>query len=236
MLTIFGAPGRYIQGPDALDTLGRQAALFGRRAALVIDGPMHAILGARVEALCAASQVRTMPLIVEGDLTPGTIEALRAQAGRLDADMVVAVGGGKALDAGKAVARSLHCHLITVPTAASNDAPTSKNYVLYDADHNLLAVEHMLFNPTIVLVDTTIIASAPAAFFRAGLGDAVSKKFEAEQCRRHGGSICMAASRRWPRSCWPRAACASCWKTAPRRWQRPAPASPRPPSSARWKP
>lgn len=188
MLTIFGAPGRYIQGPDALDTLGRQAALFGRRAALVIDGPMHAILGARVEALCAASQVRAMPLIVEGDLTPETIEALRAQAGRLDADMVVAVGGGKALDAGKAVARSLHCHLITVPTAASNDAPTSKNYVLYDADHNLLAVEHMLFNPTIVLVDTTVIASAPAAFFRAGLGDAVSKKFEAEQCRRHGGS------------------------------------------------
>ena len=74
MLTIFGAPGRYIQGPDALDTLGRQAALFGRRAALVIDGPMHAILGARVEALCAASQVRAMPLIVEGDLTPETIE------------------------------------------------------------------------------------------------------------------------------------------------------------------
>ena len=60
--------------------------------------------------------------------------------------------------------------------------------MLYDADHNLLAVEHMLFNPTIVLVDTTVIASAPAAFFRAGLGDAVSKKFEAEQCRRHGGS------------------------------------------------
>ena len=118
------------------------------------------------------------------------------------------------------MARSLHCHLITVPTAASNDAPTSKNYVLYDADHNLLAVEHMLFNPTIVLVDTTVIASAPAAFFRAGLGDAVSKKFEAEQCRRHGGSI-YGGKPPWPRNCWPRAACASCWKTAPRRWRRP---------------
>ena len=235
MLTIFGAPGRYIQGPDALDTLGRQAALFGRRAALVIDGPMHAILGARVEAPCAASQVRAMPLIVEGDLTPETIEALRAQAGRLDADMVVAVGGGKALDAGKAVARSLHCHLITVPTAASNDAPTSKNYVLYDADHNLLAVEHMLFNPTIVLVDTTVIASAPAAFFRAG-ATPCPRSSRPSSAAATADPICMAASRPWPRNCWPRAACASCWKTAPRRWQRPAPAGPRRPSSARSRP
>ena len=184
---------------------------------------MHAILGARVEALCAASQVRAMPLIVEGDLTPETIEALRAQAGRLDADMVVAVGGGKALDAGKAVARSLHCHLITVPTAASNDAPTSKNYVLYDADHNLLAVEHMLFNPTIVLVDTTVIASAPAAFFRAGPATPCPRSSRPSAAAT-ADPICMAASRPWPRNCWPRAACASCWKTAPRRWQRPAPA------------
>ena len=92
--------------------------------------------------------------------------------------------------------------------------------MLYDADHNLLAVEHMLFNPTIVLVDTTVIASAPAAFFRAGLGDAVSKKFEAERAAATADPICMAASRPWPRNCWPRAACASCWKTAPRRWQR----------------
>jgi glycerol dehydrogenase len=45
----------------------------------------------------------------------------------------------------------------------------------------------MLFNPTIVLVDTAVIATAPAHFFRAGLGDAVSKKFEAEQCQRNGG-------------------------------------------------
>ncbi|CAB3926203.1 glycerol dehydrogenase [Achromobacter anxifer] len=187
MLKIFGAPSRYIQGPGALDTLGQYAALFGRRAALVIDSYVHGVLGPRIEALCAAQQVSLVPLIVEGDLTPASIAQLRAQAAPAGIDMVIAVGGGKALDAGKAVAKSSHCHLITVPTVASNDAPTSKNYVLYDAHHNLLAVEHMLFNPSIVLVDTAVIATAPVQFFRAGLGDAVSKKFEAEQCGRNGG-------------------------------------------------
>ena len=187
MLKIFGAPGRYIQGAGALDTLGDYAALFGRHAALVIDRYIHGVLGPRIEALCAARHVTLTPLLVEGDLTPEAIAALRAQASAAGIDMVIAVGGGKSLDAGKAVAKAAHCHLVTVPTVASNDAPTSKNYVLYDAHHNLLAVEHMLFNPTIVLVDTAIIATAPAHFFRAGLGDAISKKFEAEQCARNGG-------------------------------------------------
>jgi len=187
MLKIFGAPSRYIQGAGALATLGQYAALFGRRAALVIDRYVHGVLGPRIDALCAEHGVALTPLIVDGDLTPELIAQLRAQASDAGIDMVVAVGGGKSLDAGKAVAKSAHCHLITVPTVASNDAPTSKNYVLYDEHHNLLAVEHMLFNPTVVLVDTAIIATAPVHFFRAGLGDAISKKFEAEQCQRNGG-------------------------------------------------
>jgi glycerol dehydrogenase len=36
-------------------------------------------------------------------------------------------------------------------------------------------------------VDTAIIAQAPARFFAAGMGDALSKKFEARQCHLAGG-------------------------------------------------
>lgn len=187
MLKVFGGPGRYFQGPGALRTLGESAALFGRRAALIIDSYVYGVLHERLADLCKPANVELAPLVVEGEMTPDTIASLRTQAQAQSVDMVIAVGGGKALDAGKAVAKAQHQHLITVPTVASNDAPTSKNYVLYDAHHNLLAVEHMLFNPTIVLVDTEIISTAPALFFRAGMGDAISKKFEAEQCFRNQG-------------------------------------------------
>ncbi|WP_275298718.1 iron-containing alcohol dehydrogenase [Achromobacter xylosoxidans] len=123
MLKIFGAPGRYIQGAGALDALGGYAALFGRRAALVIDRYVQGVLGPRIEALCGVHGVALTALPVEGDITPESIAALRAQAAAAGVDMVIAVGGGKALDAGKAVAKAEHCHLVTVPTVASNDAP-----------------------------------------------------------------------------------------------------------------
>lgn len=194
MLKIFGAPSRYIQGPDAIDTLGASAALFGSHAVLVIDSYMHKLLGKKLAALCAVHQVKLHSLLLDGDLTPDAIVRLCAQAGKISPPLVIAVGGGKAIDAGKAVSKASNCHLITVPTVASNDAPTSKNYVLYDENHNLLAVEHMLFNPTMVIVDTSLIATAPAHFFRAGLGDAISKKFEAEQCFRNQGKNMFDAS------------------------------------------
>ena len=192
---------------------------------------MHAIL-ARRGALCAASQVRAMPLIVEGDLTPETIEAARrAQAGRLDAGW--RRRGGRRQGAGR---RQGGGALAALPPDHRADRgverrPTSKNYVLYDADHNLLAVEHMLFNPTIVLVDTTVIASAPAAF-RAGLGDAVSKKFEAER-RRHGGSNMYGGKPPLAAQLLAEGCLRILLEDGAQALQRPAPAGPRRPSSAR---
>jgi glycerol dehydrogenase len=187
MLKVFGSPSRYIQGPGAIEVLGRSAALFGSQAALVIDRYVYGVMGAKLRALCDEHGVTLHDMVLDGDLTPDVVAALCEQAAGVAPTLVIAVGGGKSLDAGKAVARASHCHLITVPTVASNDAPTSKNYVLYDAHHNLLAVEHMLFNPTMVIVDTALIATAPAHFFRAGLGDAISKKYEAAQCASNGG-------------------------------------------------
>jgi glycerol dehydrogenase len=46
----------------------------------------------------------------------------------------------------------------------------------------LLEVAHLPANARYVIVDTRIIRAAPAALLRAGIGDALTKAFEAEQC------------------------------------------------------
>ena len=179
---VFGAPLRYIQGPGALGETGPAAAAIGRRALLVADAFVQALVGPALTESCQQAGVALTPLCFGGEITPAEIGRLVDAARPLQVDVVIAAGGGKGIDAGKAVAHHLRVPVITVPTIASNDAPTSKIYVVYDEQHRLLKVEHMPGNPHAVVVDTALIARSPRKLLLAGIGDAISKKFEVAQC------------------------------------------------------
>ena len=179
---VFGAPLRYIQGPGVLREAGPTAAAIGSHALLVGDAFVMDKVGPTVTDSCRHAGVAITPLLFNGEITPAEIERLVAAARPLQAHVVIAAGGGKGIDAGKAVAHHLQVPVITAPTIASNDAPTSKIYVVYDEQHRLLKVEHMPGNPHAVIVDTAVIAQAPRKLLLAGIGDAISKKFEVAQC------------------------------------------------------
>lgn len=187
-LRVFGAPLRYIQGPGALDSVGAQAALTGKVALLVADRVVLQLVEDKVRASCEAAGVLLGVALFSGEVTPSEIERLCDRARMLAPTAVIAAGGGKGIDIGKAVAHALGTEVISVPTVASNDAPTSKIYVVYDASHRLLSVEHMARNPSAVIVDTELIARAPARLLLAGIGDAISKTFEVAQCQSAGGA------------------------------------------------
>lgn len=184
MQAVFGSPGRYVQGAGAIEILGEHAARLGSNALLVADRMVMGMVGERLARLCEQAGVETRSVSFDEALTPGLVARLAAEAGQPGPDLVIAAGGGRSIDAGKALADHFGVPVITVPTVASNDAPTSKNYVLYDEAHRLLAVRHLPYSPSSVIADTALIAQAPASMLLAGIGDAVSKLFEAEQCAR----------------------------------------------------
>jgi glycerol dehydrogenase len=101
--------------------------------------------------------------------------------------MIIAAGGGKALDTGKLVAEALRIPSAMVPTIAATDAPTSRVAVLYTEEHAQLRVVRLRANPGLVVVDTAIIARAPVRFLVAGMGDAIATWPEARTCARTGG-------------------------------------------------
>jgi glycerol dehydrogenase len=187
MLKIFGSPSRYLQGPLALMEMGSYLKPLGSSCVFVTDRTVLGLIGERVSAVCRDAGVTCTALEFSGDIVPREVERLVALARVHAPAFVIGAGGGKGIDAGKAVAHALDKPVVTIPTAASNDAPTSKNYVLYDESHRLLRVEHLKANPHIVVVDTSLIVTAPAHLFTAGIGDAVVKKFEVAQCSRAGG-------------------------------------------------
>jgi glycerol dehydrogenase len=175
----FVAPPLYIQGEGAIGELAAIARRLGKRALVVTDPGVEALLGARLREVLGAA----IPLLIlRKEITPLALAELTEKAKPHGADVVLGVGGGKALDAGKAVARNTGARFISVPTAASNDAPTSQAIALYGDDDHRFMVESLGRNPDAVVVDTAIIAAAPAHFLRCGIGDALAKAIEAEGC------------------------------------------------------
>lgn len=183
----FGAPHRYIQGPGALDQLGPMLAIHGRHAFVVADRVVAGLLKDRLTAATAGHLDSIAFGDFGGECTAAEIDRMTAAAAAAGAEVIIGLGGGKAIDTAKGVRIARGGGLVIVPTIASNDSPTSRLAIVYTAEHVLSEVRLMTTNPDAVIVDTDIIVQAPVRFFVAGIGDALSKKFEAEQCYRTGG-------------------------------------------------
>ncbi len=176
-------PGRYVQGQGALAELSDEVSRLGRTALIVAGGTAYkTIVPAYLPDWREQFDVQVEPF--SGECSDQEIERLSRAATDQSSDVIVGMGGGKAIDTAKAVAHSVGAATAILPTIASTDAPTSALSVIYTSDG---AFQRYLFqprNPDLVLVDTDIIARAPVRFLVAGMGDALATWFEADSCRR----------------------------------------------------
>lgn len=175
----YGGPLRYVQGPGVLDDVGSYAAELSERALLLMDGFVEDTFGARLTASLQAAGVSATPLRFRGESTDAEVARCVEAAQAAGAGVVIGVGGGKTLDTGKLTARDIDARIMTVPTIASTDSPTSAIGVIYTEDGVYVRVEQSPRNPDVVLVDSDVILKAPVRFLAAGMGDALSTWYEA---------------------------------------------------------
>ncbi|MES2025640.1 MAG: glycerol dehydrogenase [Pseudomonadota bacterium] len=192
-MRIFAATPRYIQGAGILSDLGKHTVRLGQQPFLIADSAVLTLLGKQMESAISSAGMSLGIAEFPGEITHAIITDLTEQARAHGTDVVIGVGGGKAIDAAKGVALSLGIRMISVPTIASNDGPASASIAVYDDQHLMVDVLQLKQNPDLVLVDSAIIAQAPLRFFLAGIGDAISKKFEAEACAKAGAKTLFGA-------------------------------------------
>lgn len=184
MKKILISPSKYVQDNGALKDLGKYVLEFGQKALLVASVDDSNRVKEVLETTAKENNIELVSGIFGEECTFDEVEKLVEVCKDNGCDVVIGLGGGKALDTAKAVANEKLLPVITVPTIASTDAPCSSLSVVYNENGEFQEYKFYRSNPNLVLVDTGVIAKAPTRFLRAGMGDALSTYFEARACEK----------------------------------------------------
>jgi alcohol dehydrogenase class IV len=195
----FATASRIIFGPGSASQLGPIAKSFGG-SALVILGGNTARASDLVAALKAAG-VQCEIFSTSGEPTLETIERGRAEALRIECQVVVSIGGGSVIDSGKAIAAmatnegSLLDYLevigkgdplqkpslpfIAVPTTAGTGSEVTRNAVLGSPGHKVKASLRSPFMlPRVAIVDPDLTIHLPPEITASTGLDALTQLIE----------------------------------------------------------
>jgi alcohol dehydrogenase class IV len=220
----FATAARVVFGPGRVRELGVLAREVGKRA-LVVTGrnPVHTepILKLLDGAGLAASLFR-----VTGEPEVKTVVDGVAQARTDGCEMVVAIGGGSVMDAGKAIAamltnegelldylevigrgRSLDkpgAPCLAVPTTAGTGSEVTRNAVLSAPEHRVkVSLRSPLMLPRLALIDPELTYALPPALTASTGLDALTQLIEPYVCSRANpmtDALCLEGIRRAARA------------------------------------
>ena len=173
------APARVVRGDGAwaealplIAGLCRRPLLLGRSAAT-------AALRSQLEAQLQTAGLEVEQGLLQHDCCWSDLHRISARIQTRQPDAVIAVGGGKVLDAGKWLANEHRLRCITVPTSAATCAgwtALSNIYSPQGAFEGDVALEHC---PDLLVFDHQLVRQAPARTLASGIADAMAKWYEA---------------------------------------------------------
>ncbi|RJS62358.1 glycerol dehydrogenase [Bacillus sp. PK3_68] len=191
---IFVSPGKYVQGKGVLNSIGKYVKQLGQKPLILAGKTAWEVTGEGIKSSLQAEGMDFHSLQFRGESSINEVNRIKKEGEAHSVDMVIGVGGGKALDTAKAVADELKAKVVIVPSIASTDAPTSALSVIYTDQGVFEAYKFYSKNPDLVLVDTAIIAKAPARLFASGIADAMATWVEARATLNSNGTA-MAGGR-----------------------------------------
>jgi len=220
----FATATRIVFGVGKLNEVGSLTREFGERA-LVLTGKNPSRAQPLLKRL-AAENITTTTFAVPGEPTVRLVEEGTTLAREAGCDLVIAFGGGSAIDAGKAIAamltndgelldylevigkgRSLtkpSAPFIAIPTTAGAGAEVTRNAVLASPEHKFkVSLRSPLILPKVALVDPELTYDLPPPITASTGLDALTQLIEPYTCCRTNpmvDALCVEGIRRAARS------------------------------------
>lgn len=178
LLRAMREPLKYVQGKGALLKFKDEMGYMGKRWLFICSKSGYKACHDQLDESFGDADDYRRYEVFGGISSKGEIARMKAIVEQDKIDTVVAVGGGSAVDTAKATAYYTGRHVVIIPTVAATDAPCTGLSVIYNDDGSFDKYLFYPTNPDAVMVDSQVIANAPARFLVAGMGDALGTYFE----------------------------------------------------------
>jgi len=195
-LIIFGF-GKLSGLPDFVMRYGKRILLVTGQFSFLTSAP-----GIKFAKAAEKKGIKADQLTIPGEPSPGIIDEASAQYGNAPPDVVVAIGGGSAIDAGKALSAMIPIRgnikeylegvgfkdhpgtkipFIAVPTTAGTGSEATKNAVISQVGKEGFkrSLRHDNFVPDIAVVDPELTLSCPQDITSASGMDCFTQLTEA---------------------------------------------------------
>lgn len=169
----------YSIGPDVYSKIPEICLPYGRCAVIIGGHKAMASAKEQIEEAVYGSGLELSGFIWFGtEATYENVYRLKEMKEVQSADMIFAVGGGKATDTAKALAALVEKPVFTFPTIASNCSACTSVSIMYNPDGSFKEPFFFAKPPVHAFIQTSIIINTPTKYMWAGIGDTYAKHFE----------------------------------------------------------
>ncbi|MGC1394821.1 MAG: iron-containing alcohol dehydrogenase family protein [Coleofasciculaceae cyanobacterium] len=176
LLCLTVAPAQVLRGDQALQLSGNAIARFGCRP-LVVGGKM--VMPTQLQTVLEQQQLSYHLASYSPDCSESSLATLRSAVESHQADFIIGLGGGKALDTAKLLAYQCNLPVVTIPTSAATCAAWTGLSNIYSDQGAFLYDVTLNRCPDLLVLDYGLIQTAPQRTLIAGIGDALAKWYEA---------------------------------------------------------
>lgn len=185
LLALSVAPTKVIRGSEILKQATDAIARLGSRPLIVGGERTLAVMQQSLQPLLKHQRLDIAQTFYAPDCSEATLKALDEAAKKHKADVIIGIGGGKALDTAKLIAHQLELPVVTIPTSAATCAAWTGLSNVY-SDQGAFLYDVALANcPDLLILDYDLIKTAPQRTLVAGIGDAIAKWYEASVSSGH---------------------------------------------------